>query len=130
NYLDGWINIGHCMQALNRLDEAENACRRVIAISGQQIPETGERMPDGSEYGNHYWNLAIVELLKGDLKNGFRHYPARFKAIAGRSRPSHTQPLWRGEDLRGKTILINADQGFGDTLMMVRYLPLLRQQEA
>ena len=74
--------------------------------------------------------MALVELLKGDLKNGFMHYPARFKAITSKKRPDFPQPLWRGEDLRDKAILITVDQGHGDTLMMARYLPLLREKGA
>ncbi len=129
-YLDAWINIGHCEQALNHLEEAEKACRRVILLSRQEIAGEGQRSVDISEYGLHHWNLAIIELLKGDLKNGFARYPSRFKAITKKKRPNFSQPLWQGEDLHGKTILITVDQGFGDTLMMARYLPLLRQRGA
>ncbi|MDR3449283.1 MAG: hypothetical protein P4M15_05985 [Alphaproteobacteria bacterium] len=121
-YLDAWINLGHEYQAMNRLAEAEHAYRRAIAVSGQ---EARDETAADADYGSMYWNLAVVELLRGDLAGGFRHYPARFKATV-RRRPDFPQPLWRGEDLHGKTILITVDQGHGDTLMMARYVPLLR----
>jgi tetratricopeptide (TPR) repeat protein len=120
DYLDALMNLGECCQFLNRIDEAETTYRRAIEVSGQTT--------SGDDFGLHYWNLALVELLKGDLRSGFLHYPARFKAIARKQRPDFPQPLWRGEDLRGKSILVTVDQGHGDTLMMARYLPLLRER--
>ncbi len=124
NYVDAWLNLGDCCLALNRLAEAEKAYRRSIETSGQKVSETQADI----DYGGNYWNLALVELLKGDLKSGFAHYSAGFKAIAEKKRPDFPQPLWRGEDLRGKTLLVTVEQGYGDTLMMARYLPLLRDK--
>lgn len=121
-YLDALINLGECCQFLNRIDEAEAAYRRAIEVSGQTT--------SGDDFGAHYWNLALVELLKGDLKNGFLHYPARFKALTHKQRLDFPQPLWRGEDLQGKSILVTVDQGHGDTLMLARYLLLLRERGA
>ena len=40
------------------------------------------------------------------------------------------QPLWRGEDLTGKTILLHAEQGFGDSIQMLRYLPMVAAKGA
>ena len=45
------------------------------------------------------------------------------------SRPrDFTQPQWRGEDLAGKTILLHAEQGFGDSIQFVRYLPMVARE--
>ena len=41
-----------------------------------------------------------------------------------------SEPQWRGEALGGKTILLHAEQGLGDTLQMLRYVPLLASQGA
>lgn len=130
DYVDGWINLGDSYQALNKIDEAERACRKAIAASGQEIANEEGCETAEEEIGSHYWNLAIIELLKGDLPRGFSHYRARFKAIAGRKRPDFPQPLWRGEDPRGKTILVIVDQGYGDTLLSSRFLPLLKARGA
>ncbi|MDE2029739.1 MAG: glycosyltransferase family protein [Alphaproteobacteria bacterium] len=111
NSIDAWTNLGFACQELNRINEAEDAYRRA------------------AECGAPPWNLAVIELLKGDLQNGFAHYEARFSAN-GKQRPDFPQPLWRGEDLKGKTILITVDQGHGDTLMMARFFPVLRERGA
>jgi hypothetical protein len=127
DYADAWINLGECLQHLNRIEEAEQACRKAIEAHGQKIGD--ERTPE-EDYGKHHWNLALTELLKGDFTHGFAHYRGRFKAVTGKKRPDFPRPLWRGEDLRGKTIFVTPDQGHGDTLMMARYLPLLRERGA
>ncbi|HXE42241.1 MAG TPA: hypothetical protein VN516_04370, partial [Candidatus Baltobacteraceae bacterium] len=60
----------------------------------------------------------------------FARYRARFKDLGDLKRPNFAQPLWRGEDLTGKTILVCDEQGYGDTLMFCRYLPLLKARGA
>ncbi len=63
----------------------------------------------------------------GDFSAGWRGYEARWAvgALASQRR-NFTAPLWLGkESLDGKTILLHAEQGFGDTLQFVRYAPLL-----
>ena len=82
-YVDAWINLGDCHQMLNNLDEAGDAYRRAIEASGQGIADEGKRDIAESELGKYHWNLALIELLKGDYEHGFARYPARFKAIAG-----------------------------------------------
>lgn len=65
-------------------------------------------------------NLGLVRLLLGDFAGGWPEWrwpapgPARFP-----------QPEWRGEPLDGAAILLHAEQGFGDILQFVRYVPLV-----
>lgn len=75
------------------------------------------------------WDRALALLTSGDLARGFAAYDVRFdyKQTAVKSVPL---PLWRGEDPGGKTIFVYAEQGAGDTLQFVRYLPLLAQRGA
>lgn len=74
---------------------------------------------------------ACEQLRAGNYKHGFRNYESRWEA-AGIPRPVHTDrallgPEWRGQDLRGKRILLHAEQGFGDTVQFLRYVPLVTQ---
>ena len=68
-------------------------------------------------------------LLAGDFKQGWPEYEWRWRTKQMRRfRPSFPQPLWDGSSLSGKTILLYAEQGLGDTLQFVRYAPLVKQQ--
>jgi len=129
-WAEGWDNLGQTCQSLNRLDDAENAFRRAIGADGQTMADEGSRRVDESEYGHRHWHLALLELLKGDYVRGFARYRARFKDVGGLSRLSCPQPVWQGEDIAGKTILVMDEQGLGDALMLARFLPLLKARGA
>ena len=62
-------------------------------------------------------NRAILHFLSGDLKAGWRDYAARLE-IPGKIAPTAlTLPLWRGENLKGKRLLVRAEQGVGDQIL-------------
>lgn len=130
DWTEAWDNVGQTYQNLNRLTEAQEAFRRCIASAGQTIKDEDSRLVDESEYGNRHWHLALLELLKGDLRRGFARYRARFKDVKGLARETWPRPVWQGENLTGKTILVMDEQGMGDCLMMARYVPLLKQRGA
>lgn len=71
-------------------------------------------------------NRAYALLLAGDLERGFAEMEWRLKTPAFPPR-GFAQPRWSGGDLHGKTILVCAEQGYGDTVQFARYLPLLRE---
>ncbi len=127
---DIWDNLAQTYQSLNRLEEGEATFRKVIEVAGQVIPDEDQREVDESEYGNRHWHLALMELLRGKYAQGFARYRSRFKNVEGLTRPNFSRPLWKGEDINGKTILITDEQGFGDTLMLARYLPLVKARGA
>ncbi len=79
------------------------------------------------------WRYAELLLLLGRLQEGWAAYEWRLQDprwIAAMGRCEFAAPRWQGEPLAGKTILIYAEQGFGDTLQFSRYLPLLHQRGA
>lgn len=69
------------------------------------------------------FNLAIANLLAGDYDRGWQQYEWRwqYEHLAG-SKPLFSQPEWQGEDLRGRTILVISEQGFGDVIQFSRFL--------
>jgi hypothetical protein len=69
------------------------------------------------------FNLAVSYLIMGDYARGWPAYEARwqYEHLAG-TEPKHTQPRWRGEDLKDKTILVVGEQGHGDNIQFCRFL--------
>ncbi|MDD3181726.1 MAG: tetratricopeptide repeat protein [Alphaproteobacteria bacterium] len=125
-----WDNLGQTYQFLGRLEEAEKAFLATVEADGQVIKDEAVRRVNEREYGNRHWHLALLELLKGDLASGFARYRARFQDVGGLVRPAYPVPVWQGEDLTGKTILVMDEQGQGDCMMLLRYLPLLKARGA
>ena len=105
------LNLGVALQAQNRVEEAIAAFEEFTAADPQN--------PDGP------FNLAIAELATGNWNDGWRHYEARWQTDNPLFAPRHTGiPRWNGEPLTGKTLLLFAEQGFGDTLQFCRYAAL------
>ena len=74
--------------------------------------------------------LGSTLLLSGDFSRGWVEYEARWQ-VAGRSPDrGFTQPMWDGGDLQGRTILLHAEQGLGDTLQFIRYVKMIRAKGA
>lgn len=69
------------------------------------------------------FNLAVAWLMMGDWNRGWAQYEWRwqYEHLAG-TLPQYSQPRWTGQDLKGKTILIQGEQGHGDNIQFVRFL--------
>ena len=110
NYAEFHYSRGIVLSDLKRYDEALASYNRALSIK-----------PD---YASAHWNIGLCQLLLGDFANGWRNYEGRRQSDALRENYYNTfkQPLWLGEQsLLGKTILLYAEQGFGDTLQFCRY---------
>lgn len=102
----------HRAIVLNDLDrpaEALAACDRALALA--------------PEHASAHWNLADCRLILGDFARGWEQYEWRWKLPARRDAVrAFAQPLWLGgEPLAGRTILLHAELGLGDTLQFCRY---------
>ncbi|MGF6815964.1 tetratricopeptide (TPR) repeat protein [Paraburkholderia atlantica] len=75
-------------------------------------------------------NLGMLQLLRGRYAEGWASHEARWdgsKELGG-SRPVMPAPIWRGEPLAGKTLLVWGEQGMGDVLQFSRYIPMLAER--
>lgn len=75
------------------------------------------------------WERAMALLHLERFKEGWDAYEVRWKQ-PGVTPRVFAAPRWRGEDLRGKTLLIHEEQGFGDTILCSRYIPLVKARGA
>lgn len=75
-------------------------------------------------------NIGIIKLTLGNLEEGWKLYEFRWVSELSKLQKKLNKPLWLGnESLRGKTILIHLEQGFGDAIQFCRYFKMLEALE-
>ena len=75
------------------------------------------------------WNRGLARLLSGDLAGGFADYETRWRLPEFIARQLGAAQ-WSGEDVRERTILVHSEQGYGDTIQMVRFAKVLAARGA
>lgn len=141
DYSEAYNNLGNVLSALDRLEEAECFFRlalncdrtNVQAYNNLGIVMQAMGANDAAlqcfdtalllrpNFARAHWNRALALLLRGEYETGFREYDWGFDA-GTRLRLDFGKPQWRGTIEHGKTLLVHAEQGFGDTIQFVRYL--------
>lgn len=109
-----YMNLGGVSFSQNRLNDAEGFFKKAL-----------ERKPGDATIR---WNLAQIELTRGNYREGFREFEARFDKKKPVKVDLRGLPLWNGSSLSGKTLLVVTEQAFGDAIQFCRFLPLLAQQ--
>ncbi len=104
-------NLGSAVLALNQADAAEAAYRRAILLD--------PAMPDPHR------NLGIALLLQGRLAEAWPEYEWRLRCADSPTPVTLPRPRWDGGPLDGRVILLHAEQGLGDVLQFVRYVPMV-----
>jgi len=111
-FKDVYVNLGNSYKNKLELDEAVKCFG--LAVTGRE------------GYDPARMNRALTWLLKGDYEKGWPEYEQRL-AKKEYLRREFPYTRWDGSTLNGKTILVHAEQGFGDTMQFVRFLPLVKE---
>ncbi len=106
-----WTKLANTLRQLGQTEEALGAYDRALAIT-----------PDDPVVRA---NRGRTLLAGGRLAEGFWEFEFRWEPLGLRRYP---QPVWNGEMLPNRTLFVFAEQGMGDTLQFVRYLPRARER--
>jgi Flp pilus assembly protein TadD len=143
DYPDPHSNMGAVLNAMDRPDEALAEIQTALAMNpqltgayinlgdvqfskgefSQAISTLSQALSFNPDDAKVHANLALVYLVTGDFERGWREHEWRLRVPEIVGRRELAQPRWEGGDLRGKTILLHPEQGFGDMIQFARFIP-------
>ncbi len=149
NFAIAQNNMGNSLRYLGRVADADAAFQRAIELNpkyfnayrnrGTLHAWTGridlafdyyhQAMQLNEKDAELHRNLGVIHLLQGNFEEGWKEYRERWNCVEA-IRTNYRQPKWSGEPLQGKTILLYAEQGLGDTIHFVRFANVLKQRGA
>jgi tetratricopeptide (TPR) repeat protein len=101
-------NLGTALEEMGERDRAFSLYQRALELSPHSISAP--------------WNIALLQLLRGDYQNGWQGYEHRWRQKKQcRSARNFKQPLLSLSNARAKKVLLHAEQGFGDAIQFCRY---------
>jgi tetratricopeptide (TPR) repeat protein len=108
DFAEVYYNISNVCLDDGNIEEALDSCRQALSLN-----------PDLAEA---HWNMALAFLTQGNFEPGWQKYEWRFIKKDSHL-PPFVYPVWDGASLKGKTLLIHAEQGVGDEVMFASCLP-------
>jgi hypothetical protein len=110
-YAEAHTNLGSSYKEAGRPAEAVACYDLALALQSESVTA--------------HWNRSLALLQVGNYEHGWREYEWRWKRKETKPRP-FKQPQWDGAPLDGRSILLHMEQGFGDMLQFIRYVPLVK----
>jgi len=147
NQEDVHNNLGNVLKNLGRLDEAVACFREALRLKpgyasaynnlGVALALQGQMEEAGAcfrqavllepQFASARFNSSLLWILRGDFQRAWSDYEYRWENN-GLVRRHEDRPRWDGSPLQGKTILVYAELGLGDTIWFIRYAPLVKQR--
>ncbi|MDE5096502.1 MAG: tetratricopeptide repeat protein [Trichodesmium sp. St11_bin5] len=146
NYAEAWHNLGLILRDKGQFEAAIEHYQKSLEIKPNnaevyhslgtislelgQLSESQkyyqEALKLDKNYLNAHFGLAAVLLKQGSLMQGFSEYEWRCKR-QDYINHSFSQPVWDGSKFPGKTLLVYTEQGLGDSIQFIRYIPLVKK---
>ncbi|MCA9124463.1 MAG: tetratricopeptide repeat protein [Planctomycetaceae bacterium] len=146
-YAEAFNNLGRAFRDTNDLTRAELAYRKSVALNSDLVEafaglasvlDDAQRYDEAMVYFDHAVKMApdnaearfsrsLALLRQGDFNRGWREYEWRWQTKQLQTRKLPVE-LWQGDPLLGRTVLIHAEQGLGDTIQFARYLPMVKER--
>lgn len=143
-----WTNLGVALLMQNRAREANDAlciaerlpgwledgssdlnrgiALRLMGRTQEAIDYYEQLLPHHPSVGAH-GHYALALLTAGRLVEGWEQYEFRWlEPLLSSQRGRYKRPVWDGQDLNGKVILVQCEQGVGDVIQFIRYAPMLQ----
>ena len=152
DYAEAHCNRGLILQELKRLEDAIVSFDKAIAIKpdyakayhdrgvaqwelmrpNEAVGSFDKAIAINPDDASAYWNKSLMLLTVGEFRQGWELYEWRWKnEKTGLKSRNFPQALWLGaEDISGKTLLLHAEQGLGDTIQFCRYARRVKERGA
>jgi len=114
NFVEAYYNLGNSLRDEGRCVEAIRNFKKAISLK-----------PD---YAQAHWNLSLALLLNGNYSEGWKGYKWRRNADLKILTDYHStgKPRWDGSSFKSRRLLVHYEQGLGDNIQFVRYLPMIK----
>jgi tetratricopeptide (TPR) repeat protein len=146
NIMSAYLNLANLLMEERRLEDALSWCEKAVAIDSkfapahllagnirlhlghltQSLKSYDAAIAVSPDYAEAHYHRGSTLLLMGRFKEGLADFEYRWRAAdCGFDRPKLDAREWRGEPLAGKSIVVYSEQGLGDAIQFVRFLPML-----
>jgi Flp pilus assembly protein TadD len=149
SFAQAHLNLGNALREMDQVDEAIGHLRQAVGLAQNFANAHSDLGITLARYGNladaiaalrraialdsnhpvAHFNLGMTLLMRGEFHEGWKEHEWRWKCRGFPSKtPDFKQPQWDGQPLDGRTIVLHTEQGFGDAIQFIRYMPLVCQR--